>query len=581
MKNWFRRSIKNQLILFILIVVLVPICVLGLVSYYTTVKVSKERAAISGESSLEQIQDSIEFIVNDVENMSVFLIGNQAVQAYLQVEGDPIYPQRDIYGFLSNLAFSKRYINDIIIYPINGNSPISTNLVMDTNAAIDIKQIPNGKWWSYRKVNKTVDGNKDMITLTRPIRSTGDFERIGYLSISLNQRVVEEYLSSGDSEWSTSVFILNDGNVLAHSQTNIKEKINLDKLTLLLDQNNKERFSFLAEEEEVTVFTEEIGKVGWHIISLVPSREYSSQNRYFLWLTIYSVVIAILLVAGLVIFFVSKVFKPLTTLTNSIQTVNPGETIKTINNDANNEIGELIGSYNQLNQRIAKLMNQVQKSEALKRELDMKALQSQVNPHFLYNTLAAIHWIALSSKAHDISKMVSSLSTLLRFSLNKGNEYCTVEQEIGHLLHYIEIKKIRFPNRFSIDLEISNDLKQHKMLKLVLQPLIENSIKHGFFPLPNHFGKISVHVQIQGNFIHFSIIDNGAGITSAKLQEIKHQFLHDQETEALIGTNYGIRNVNLRLLLHYGKESGLRIDSKEMQGTIVEFVIPIKEGGML
>lgn len=576
MKKWVRRSLKNQLIVFILIVVLIPICLLGLFSYYTTIQVSKERAAISGKSSLKLLGDSLEFIVNDVENMSVFLIGNQSVQEYLKVEGELITQQRDIYGFLSNLAFSKRYIDNILITPLNGNSNISTTLAMENKEKVFEEKL-SGKWWSFKRKNETLDGPKEMITLTRPIRSTDDYEPIGYLSISLNQNMIEEYLNSTDLEWSGSVFILNQGKVLAENQTGVSDNLDISGLSSLIKNWKGEgSFTYEMDEKKATIFSREISTVEWDLVGVIPFREYSSQNRYFLWLTIYSVILAALLVTGLVIFFISKVFRPLTSLKESIQKSNPGDSIKTIDSYSNNEIGELIRSYNGLNNKVATLMDKVKKSESIKRELDLQALQSQINPHFLYNTLASVHWIALSSKAHNISKVVSSLSDFLRFSLNKGHEYCTVEQEVGHLMHYVRIQEIRYPDTFKVDLSISTEIKQSFILKLVLQPLIENSILHGFFPLENHYGIIEIKAKKKDDHMCFTVKDNGVGIPQERIKELREQFISDQNAEGVIGKNYGIRNVNLRLILHYGKSSGLHIFSDQNNGTMISFSVPIK-----
>lgn len=579
MKRWLRRSLKNQLIVLILIVVLIPIGLLGFFSYYTTVHVSQERAAITGKGSMKQLNDSLDFIINDVESMSVFLIGNQSVQKYLRTKGEPVKQRRDIYGFLSNLAFSKQYIENILIIPLNGNSNISTTRTMENMEHDFEKKQTDNKWWSFQKENKTLDGPKEMITLTRPIRSTDDFRLIGYLSISLNQRVIESYLNSTDLEWSVSVFILNNGNVLAENKEGAAEKFDLNHLSEVLQKHkDTTRFNYEMSDQKMTVFQSDIEKVGWDLVGIIPLQEYKSQNTYFLKLTIYAVVVAFLLVMGLLIFFISKIFRPLTLLKQTIQQSNPGDRIETIETDSNNEIGELIESYNSLNHRIASLMSEVKKSESKKRELNMLALQSQINPHFLYNTLASVHWIALSSKAYDISKVVSALSDYLRFSLNKGDEYCTVEQEVNHLIRYTEIQQVRFRDMFRIQVSITKEIQKHTILKLVLQPLVENSLIHGLFPLQNHDGVIEVSATKQNKFIHFTIKDNGIGITRKKLEDIKWQFIMDRNADGVIGQHYGIRNVNLRLLMHYGEVSGLKITSQEGKGTTVRFSIPVREG---
>lgn len=576
MKRWLRKSLKNQLVIFMLLTVLVPIGLLGLLSYYTTTHLSKERATISGESSIRQLQNTLEFIINDVGNMSLFLIGNQEVQEYLQKEENMLYGRRDIYGFLSNLVLSKKYIDNVLIEPLNGNQNISTDSVIGMSKNT-YEKAPSGNWWVVKNSKETLYGPQEMITLTRPIRSTNTYELIGYLSISLNQQVIEEYLSSIESEWSSSVFLLMDGEVIAESSNGTTDNLDLLKLSKIIrEEKVGGNLIYDSPEEKSIVFNKEISVIDWDLISLIPYKEFSSQNRYFIWLTGYVIFIACVLIVVLVLFFITKVFRPLSALTQSIKKSTPGDSIATIDSYADNEIGDLIGSYNDLNNRISLLMDEVKKNEHLKRELDLQALQNQINPHFLYNTLASIHWIALSSKAYNISKVVSSLSSFLRFSLNKGNEYCTIEQEIGHLQHYVDIQNIRFPDSFEVELYIEESIKQHVMLKLVLQPLIENSIVHGFFPRENHYGVISVTANRKGESIHFSIKDNGVGMNDCKVKELNSQFEEDQNTEGVIGKNYGIRNVNLRLILHYGEKSRLHILSMEDEGTEIRFAITMK-----
>lgn len=562
-----------------LVTVLIPIGLLGVLSYFITTHLSKERATISGESSIQQLQNTLEFIINDVGNMSIFLIGNQEVQEYLQKEENVLYGRRDIYGFLSNLVLSKKYIDNVLIEPLNGNQNISTDSVIGMGKNT-YEEAPLGNWWVVKNHKATLYGPQEMITLTRPIRSTNTYELIGYLSISLNQQVIEEYLRSIESEWSSAVFLMMDESVLAENGNGTTEHIDLPKLSeLIREEKNGGTIMYDSPKEKSIVFTKKIPVVGWDLISVTPYKEFSSQNRYFIWLTAYAIFIAGALIIFLVLFFITKVFRPLSALTQSIKNSTPGDSIATIDSYADNEIGDLIGNYNKLNDRISILMNEVKKKEHLKRELDLQALQNQINPHFLYNTLASIHWIALSSKAYNISKVVSSLSSFLRFSLNKGNEYCTVEQEIGHLHHYVDIQKIRYPDSFKVELSIEESIKQHWMLKLVLQPLIENSIIHGFFPQDNHYGVIRVTAVKKGEQIDFSIKDNGVGMPSSKVDELNKQFAEDRNREGVVGKNYGIRNVNLRLLLHYGEAAQLHISSKEQEGTEIRFAITMKGRG--
>ncbi|WP_408011076.1 sensor histidine kinase [Pseudalkalibacillus sp. A8] len=576
MKRWFRRSLQNQLTVFILLAVLLPICLLGLFSYLTAVHLSKERATISGNSSLQQLETQLEFIINDVENMSVFLIGNEDVQQYLQMNQDTIQQRRAIYGFISNLALSKPYIANVLIEPINDNPTIS---IVPSLASIreSMGYYKAGKWWSSHHDHQTSLGTQEMITLSRPIRSTDGYNLIGHLSISLDQQVIEEHLESINFEWNGFVLLMYKGNVLAGQSEKLGGARELKSIYSLVDRGTAgHAFTYQKDGEKKTVLSTTLSDVGWKLIGIIPFQEYSANNRYFLWLTIMAVVIAGLLVSGLVLFFVRKVIGPLSSLTTVIRRSNPGDGVEQLVPHSHDEVGQLIVNYNHLNERIRLLMARIKKNESIKREVDLQALQAQINPHFLYNTLASVHWMALAAREKNISEMVSSLSSFLRFSLNKGNEWCTVEQELAHLSHYMHIQKIRYPNSFQLDVRLPDDVKQMYILKLVFQPLIENSIIHGLFPNSVDDGVIEVIGEWDQTYLHVTVKDNGVGMSEEKVQQLHKQFEYDANSEVVVGKGYGLRNVNLRLLLHYGPSAGMCITSRLNVGTSVQFSIPLE-----
>lgn len=574
MKKWVRSSLKNQLLVFILIAVFVPVLFLGIVSYISTVNVSKERAEISGSSALGQLQTSLNVIVDDVLSMSVFLIGSRDVQDYMSEDESTPRQRSNINGFLANLAFSKDYISNITLYPISENPTISTN--MHALEERDFSQNTENKWWTYQNYEKVSEGLRETITLTRPVRSLNDFRLIGYLSISINQDYMENLLSSIDLEWSGNVLLMQDSQVFAISGGKVNE---INELELVGNINSTDEISSWTQfvnGDKSTVFSANIPKANWDLVGIIPYKEYSAQNRYLLSLTIFTVIIGSLLAFLLVIFLALKVLDPLLLLTKLLKHAKPGEKIKQQSLSADNEIGDLIHSYNTLNERITVLMEEVKASESLKRQVDLQALQSQINPHFLYNTLASIHWMALSSGSKEISLMVSSLSTYLRYSLNNGDEYCTVGQEINHLVHYSKIQEFRFPGFFSIHFEIPDGIKQSVILKLILQPLIENSILHGKYPGMSKLINIKIKIERIDQRLQFTVEDDGVGISRKGIEHLRNHFRADGKEGVVVGENYGLRNVNLRLIMHYGKMSKLHVSSEKNQGVSIVFSIPIE-----
>jgi two-component system sensor histidine kinase YesM len=317
--------------------------------------------------------------------------------------------------------------------------------------------------------------------------------------------------------------------------------------------------------------------VKWKLVGVIPFDLYSAQNRYILLLTGVAVAASILATTGLIFFLIHRVTNPLRVLTRLLTKVNPEEPLPLYTAASSDEIGKLAESYNMLGNHIEKLKVQVIRNEAHKKEADMRALQAQINPHFLYNTLSSIQWIALMNEEKRIADMVGSLSDFLRFSLNKGNEFCPVHQELAHIKNYTQVQMIRYPDKFDLDIVVDPDLQDKYMLKLLLQPLVENAMIHGIQKKEGK-GMITVYVEQQASRMSFLVLDDGVGMTEEQLQAIKKNLNPQGDDQPIPDANYGLRNVNERLQLHYGLDAGLIIESRPNAGTRISFSIPILEG---
>lgn len=316
--------------------------------------------------------------------------------------------------------------------------------------------------------------------------------------------------------------------------------------------------------------------MNWKLVGIIPSQEYRSQNQYFLKLTAVAVTVAVVFVIVLVLFLIQKITNPLSVLAKFLKNSSPEEPLPALPVKTVDEVGQLIISYNRLSSRIVKLTDEVKLSESLKKEADMHALQVQINPHFLYNTLSSIHWLALMNQDVKIAEMVGSLSDFLRFSLNNGQEYCTIQQEIMHVRHYVNIQKIRYPDKFEFDVRVEESLYNQTMLKLLLQPLVENSMLHGILSRDG-LGTITIYGERVPGGIRFTVEDDGIGMSPDRLRWLQEQLTEhpqQQEREKAGRGSYGLRNVHKRLLLHYGRDAGLEIESTEGAGTRVLFTIP-------
>ncbi len=235
------------------------------------------------------------------------------------------------------------------------------------------------------------------------------------------------------------------------------------------------------------------------------------------------------------------------------------------------EVQELSCSFGHMVMRIQQLMTTVREEEVILRKTELKALQAQINPHFLYNTLDSIAWMCEQGRNADAVKMVHALARLFRISISKGHELIPIAKEIEHAESYLQIQKYRYRNRFTYQFHVDPACLDYLCNKITLQPIIENAINHGLDLLVDE-GSIDVYVRQDGDDIVFRVMDDGVGMSQEQIVAIME---HDPQERSGIG----IRNVNDRLQIYFGKEYGLTITSKPDMGTCVEIRMPkIKEG---
>jgi len=238
----------------------------------------------------------------------------------------------------------------------------------------------------------------------------------------------------------------------------------------------------------------------------------------------------------------------------------------------NDEIGQLGESYNTMIDRISELINLVQIQEKSKRKVEIAILEAQIKPHFLYNTLDTIQWMAQEHNAQDVVDLVDSLTSMLRIGLSKGNEIITVRMELKHVESYLMIQKTRYEDKLNYSIQVEEQLMSCRVIKLILQPLVENAIYHGIKEKRGQ-GQIQILGQIEDGKIHFQVIDDGIGMTPEKLEQINQLLKQDGLQQNEIG--YGIFNVNTKIKLNFGDEYGLSFHSIYGQGTIVDLWHPM------
>lgn len=581
MRRWLAFSLRRKLSAIILVSILIPLLLLGLFSFTVSSKVTEEKTKQSGIDTLKQMSDNLDFIIQDVENMSLFLIGQNDIQQFFNhVETDEATRNR-ILGIATTLVYSKSYISNITIYPADLTSPISTTSIYasDLNTQIDIKDVQSKMWTGVYKV-KDYAGEKKVITFIRPLRSIHNYDHLGWLAISLNEKEISRYWTEpmlGNEE--TNIFLLNERQTILSATDKgwlAKPFASLyPGVVSKMRQAPHGETNYGQGPSKKTILYVQVPEVGWTLASAIPYAQYSSQNRFILQLTAVAVVLAIVISAALIMFVVQRVTNPLGILARLLTKVDPEGPLPIFQVNSTDEIGRLGHSYNMLGEHIENLKEKLIHNEARKKEADMRALQAQINPHFLYNTLSSIQWIALMTDEKRIAEMVGALSDFLRFSLNNGKEFCSVQQELAHIKNYVQIQQIRYPDKFNTDYFVDPQLLDKRMLKLLLQPLVENAMNHGIQKKEGK-GNITVYLEEKGDRLYFLVMDDGVGMTEEQLTALRTNLKNKNSGDSKEG-GYGLRNVDERLLLHYGPDSCLEIESRRGSGTRVSFSIPVLE----
>ncbi|MDR6878562.1 sensor histidine kinase [Bacillus sp. 3255] len=581
MVKWFGDSLRSKLSVIMLMTTLIPLLFLGTFAFVISSNITEEKAQQAGLDTLAQMDAKFRFILQDVENMSLFLIGQSEVQAYMNRPDETA--KIKILGLMTNLVYSKDYISNITIFSNNPNAsdPLSTSTIYKTNMLemVDIGQIKDKTWTNLYHIQNYL-GDRRVFSFIRPYRSYNNYQTLGWLSITLDEQVLSRIWSEPKlAEGHGQVALLNTRNDIMSATDKSWLTLPVESIFPGVSKNIQAKpfgeWTYGQGKDKQNVLYYREPSIGWTLLGIIPSQLYRAQNRYILQLSGIAVVLAVLTNVVLTLFVIQRVTNPLRVLTRLLSKINPNEPLPQYAADSRDEIGRLAQSYNMLGTHIEALKKQLIHEETRKKEADMRALQAQINPHFLYNTLSSIHWIALLAEEERIAEMVGALSDFLRFSLNKGKEYCTVAQEIAHIRNYVLVQSIRFPDEFEVAYTVDAALNNTYMLKLLLQPLVENAMIHGI-QKKEVKGNIAIYIEQKGSMIHFKVMDDGIGMTEEQLTAVRAS-LNPQHGLPAADASYGMRNVHERLQLHYGPESGLTVESKWQAGTCVSFVIPILE----
>lgn len=319
--------------------------------------------------------------------------------------------------------------------------------------------------------------------------------------------------------------------------------------------------------ERLSVSVQTLENADWRIIGISPLNglfAFDAEFKRFIAMVVVCIVFIVLLLAVLVSLLITRPMRRLMRLMGKVEEgeLNTFSEVKGVY-----EVNELSRSFNQMVYQIKRLMEQVLSEQEQLRKSEMKTLHAQINPHFLYNTLDSIVWMAESGDQQSVVKMIEALARFFRLSLSGGKDTISVAEELSHAENYLIIQKIRYCDQFDYTIHCSEDVKNCKTLKITLQPIVENAILHGVANLP-YAGHLQISAYRNNNCLIFQVEDNGLGMKPEVVD-------HILEAKPKSKTGIGIQNVNQRIQLMFGKEYGLQYQSELDEGTVVKIRLPI------
>lgn len=284
------------------------------------------------------------------------------------------------------------------------------------------------------------------------------------------------------------------------------------------------------------------------------------------------IIILLLAVATVmnVILIVTNILRPVDSLYEATEKVSEGDFSARARVDSQDEIAILAQGFNNMAENIQGLVDEVKEDEQKMRRMDLRLLQEQINPHFLYNTLDTIVWLIEANDTDQAVEMVVTLSDFFKLVLSKGKEAISIQEEERHIRSYLEIQSTRYRDIMEYDIQIDQVVHDYQIPKLTLQPLVENALYHGI-KYKRAKGYIHIHGEKEGDLIHLTVRDNGVGMEEKELEDLRQEIERPcEETER----GFGLANVNERIHMYYGYEYGMKIESEKGKGTCVEIVIP-------
>ena len=575
-------SLRTRMLLSNIVVALIPFLIFSIVSGFVFLDHAQKTAEEHSVQLIHQVSNSMDVYVETIEKMVNYIqLELQDTPFFtMETEDAPGWESETDYirSVLENVANSHREVAGIFIatkedlYVSTGMSRISRDPFQNERWYREASENPEEIQLISVVTGRNIVTNRsysidDVFSLAKAVQDPETGEVLGVILLDIRHDIIQSSINGVTIGEKGFVFVMDQEDNIVYTPVNgIVYRVNPKWVKAMEPMSVQIQGGSYQIRSELSPYT------GWRTVGVFSMDEVMSSVNTIVYILFTCVIISLVLVVIVSFKFSRTLTNPIFKLKRLMKQAESGDLTVRFNFEHNDEIGELGQSFNHMIARIDQLIQMVYVEQENKRTAEMKSLQEQIKPHFLYNTLDTISWMARDYDAEDIVRLVDALTNMFRIGLSHGKDIITVKEEITHVSNYLYIQKIRYKDKLNYVIHVDESLYAIEVPKLILQPLVENAIYHGV-KAKRGGGTITITGVPEGENLVFTVQDNGAGMPQEKVEELNRRMSERSVLDEK--KSFGLFYIRERIQLCYGKGYGVHVESTLGEGTRVTITLPL------
>lgn len=583
----FSMKLKHKLLISYMLLIILPFGIFAVMSNLKVYQAIETFVSYSAERSFEQSGFFLSYKIDKIINTIDVLLVDKKINATLDQNPEKLdiptqmLDMQDLSHYLRSFqnqdeVFNvKLYVKDAFIFSSEKVNFLSFDDAKKSDWYENVTKNHKKVIW-VKTTEEDTTSNRGVLERNRISAISAILDKsnylnfLGFVRIDVLEENLHDILKKASSTQNSVTYIQNSKNeIISSSSNDINNQWFLDNS--ILDEYCKDGIYFKTQnlgDSRVLLACQKLSNSDWTLVSVTPFSEITAVGR-----DIQNQILILFLIIGTVAYILAYVIaysitKNISLLIKNMHLLKKGDFNIEITSKSRDEIGELIQNFNSMSKRLNFLVDEQYRLGQEAKNSELLALQAQINPHFLYNTLDMINWTAINNNVPDISDTVQTLSKFYKLSLSKGSNIIPIRDEIEHVKMYMDIQNRRFDHVFDFQVHVDEEVYQFTTLKIILQPIVENSVLHGILQKDQREGLILISGTVDEDIVTLIVEDNGIGIQPEQLENLL------TEASSSSSNGYGVRNINERIKLYYGAQYGLEYKSVYGKGTTVTIKIP-------